>query len=351
MRVPTHLIPLTTRMILQVQPVTHAFLKQWKRRAQTIPDPELRRQALDSIATKTFHCQGGALYGLLAKEHYKQAIRFIVAYQTISDYLDNLCDRSTSQDPEDFRALHESMLQALDPGQPLTDYYRFRRERDDGGYLASLVGVCREVLGQLANFAQGGPALQKLASLYIDLQVHKHVHKEERLSRLRTWFDAHKATLPDMAWYEFAAAAGSTLGIFCIVAQLFQPQTSSALIDRTFRAYFPWVQGLHILLDYLIDQEEDRREMDLNFCSYYESSEHMFNRIGFFYSQARRSVFVLPDADFHHFVTRGLLSIYLADHKVSRQKDVRTIASKLLRLGGWQTFFFYLHCWVYRRLT
>ena len=32
------------------------------------------------------------------------AIKFIVAYQTISDYLDNLCDRSTSLDPDDFSA-------------------------------------------------------------------------------------------------------------------------------------------------------------------------------------------------------------------------------------------------------
>ena len=31
---------------------------------------------------------------LLANEKYKEAIRFTVAYQTISDYLDNLCDRT-----------------------------------------------------------------------------------------------------------------------------------------------------------------------------------------------------------------------------------------------------------------
>ena len=49
MRVPTHLISLTTKMILRVQPVTHFHLKQWKRRAHNIPDPELRRQALASL--------------------------------------------------------------------------------------------------------------------------------------------------------------------------------------------------------------------------------------------------------------------------------------------------------------
>ena len=50
---------------------------------------------------------------LMANEQYREAIRFIVAYQTISDYLDNLCDRSTSLDPKDFSALHEAMKDAL----------------------------------------------------------------------------------------------------------------------------------------------------------------------------------------------------------------------------------------------
>ena len=30
---------------------------------------------------------------------------------------------------------------------------------------------------------------------------------------------------------------------------------------------------------------------------------------------------------------------------------IRAIARKLLALGGAETFFFYLHCWVYRRLS
>ena len=351
MQVPTNLISLTTKMILKVQPVTHSCLRQWKERAQKIPDPELRRQALASIATKTFHCEGGSLYGLLARHHYKDAIKFIVAYQTISDYLDNLCDRSTSQDPEDFRALHEAMMQALTPEAPLTSYYRLRREQDDGGYLVALVQTCRDVLNRLSNYHLGASALRELASVYVDLQVHKHVRKDERLPRLQAWFAGHEKDLPQMAWYEFAACAGSTLGIFCVVSQLFNPASTGELVTRIKNAYFPWVQGLHILLDYLIDQEEDRTGSDLNFCSYYEDSEHLSCRLSHFYSQAQASVASLPDAKFHLLITRGLLSIYLADHKVSRQKDVQVIAKKLLSLGGSEAFFFYLHCWIYRRLT
>src|SRR5664280_798366 len=90
-------------------PCVHAHLRHWTERARAIPSPELRTQALASIADKTFHCEGGGIYGLLAGQRYREAVRFIVAYQTISDYLDNLCDRSTSLDPDDFRALHASM--------------------------------------------------------------------------------------------------------------------------------------------------------------------------------------------------------------------------------------------------
>ena len=137
MKPPAYFWVLTYRMVNEILPETHSLLRGWTERAEKIPDPELRRQALMSIGTKTFHCEGGALYSLLAGAGRTDAIRFIIAYQTISDYLDNLCDRSTSQDPVDFRALHESMFHALTPGTECVNYYRFREEQDDGGYLAS----------------------------------------------------------------------------------------------------------------------------------------------------------------------------------------------------------------------
>src|SRR5699024_12521302 len=91
----------------------------WKKRAEAIPNDELRRQALSSIKSKRFHCQGGAVYALLAGYRWREAIRFMVAYQTISDYLDNLCDRGTSLKHADFLLLHQSMLYAVTPSNPL----------------------------------------------------------------------------------------------------------------------------------------------------------------------------------------------------------------------------------------
>src|SRR5690554_4930975 len=166
-----------------VLPTVHQYLSGWKEKAQVIPDKELRKQALASIRTKTFHCEGGAIYGILAQDNMKDAIRFIVAYQTISDYLDNLCDRSTSLDPKDFSALHEAMIDALTVNGQSHDYYRNRFEKDDGGYLAELVKTCQECIATFPNYSFVQEKNIELALLYCDLQVHKHVANEERVPR------------------------------------------------------------------------------------------------------------------------------------------------------------------------
>ena len=322
------------KIILKVQPDVHRYLGAWKQMAETIPDAELRKQALMSIETKTFHCEGGAIYALLAGNHYREALRFIVAYQTISDYLDNLCDRSTSFDPEDFRALHESMLHALTPGIASVNYYRFRNEQNDGGYLLALVQTCQDMLDTLPAYPNIAHILHELAGYYCDLQVYKHVRAAERLPRLKAWFEANREHLPEMRWNEFAACTGSTLGLFCLVAYASSDNCSVDLARRIKNAYFPWVQGLHIMLDYLIDQAEDRMNGDLNFCSYYQDINDMLTRLKYLYAQAEISVARLPDASFHSMVNRGLVGMYLADRKVSQQKEVWKVATKMLQYGG-----------------
>jgi len=143
LKVPARLTTLITKIFLQVRPRVHHYLDGWRRFAEAIPDTELRRQALMSITTKAFHCEGGSIYALLAGPHFDETLRFIIAYQTISDYLDNLCDRSTSLNPEDFRMLHRSMLHALTPASSLDDYYALHREQNDGGYLAASLQPAR----------------------------------------------------------------------------------------------------------------------------------------------------------------------------------------------------------------
>ncbi|WP_280769998.1 tetraprenyl-beta-curcumene synthase family protein [Salipaludibacillus daqingensis] len=350
MRIPTTSWALMYQVYKHVLPTVHEYLNGWREKAEAIPDPELRTQALMSIDTKTFHCEGGAIYAILAGKQFREAVRFIVAYQTISDYLDNLCDRSTSLNPEDFRSLHQSMPDALTIGAQIKDYYKYRDEKNDGGYLADLVRTCQECISSFPSYSSVQKENVTLANLYSDLQVHKHVKEEERVVRLRNWFQQYENNVDPMTWYEFSASSGSTLGIFCLTsysaAKHDMTKEEAELIKE---GYFPWVQGLHILMDYFIDQEEDRVGGDLNFCFYYKNEEEMLSRMEHFFKEANRSLATLPDGKFHRLINNGLIAIYLADDKVKQDPELKKKGKRLIRSGGPRTLFFYLNGWMYRR--
>ena len=350
MGVPSHPISLMNDVYRKVFPIVHRELDDWKKKAEAIPNTELREQALASIEHKVFHCEGGGIMGLTALGSLEEAVRFIVAYQTISDYLDNLCDRSTSLDPKDFAALHESMKDALTVGAEPKAYYRFREDQDDNGYLVALMQTCQDVLKKLPNYELIQAYLLELCTYYCDLQIHKHVHVDEREQRLIHWYNQYKNDIPEMEWYEFSACSGSTLGIFCLVSYAFREDFTKEHVRAIKEGYFPYIHGLHILLDYFIDQEEDREGGDLNFCFYYDNDEQLFERLIHFVDQADYYTNQLPDKQFHKFINRGLLAVYLSDEKANEQDDVKRYSKKLIKHSGKTCKFFYWNGRMYRKI-
>lgn len=342
---------LLKRVFIDLFPVIEEELKNWRAKAKAIPNAELRNQALASIETKKFHCQGGGVFALLAGVHCKTVLSFIVAYQTISDYLDNLCDRSTSLNPEDFRMLHKAMADALSPGNSLKNYYAFRDEQNDGGYLHELVQTCQNILLEMEDYPLIQEKMLKLETLYADLQIHKHVNVVERLPRLIHWYNTNKDRALGLRWNEFAAATGSTLGIFCLAAYGFSGKMTPALAESIVESYFPYVQGLHILLDYYIDQDEDRAEGDLNFCNHYDDEVLMLERFQYFLILAEEKIAQLPDKQFHRYIPKGLTGLYLSDEKVKKIAGNAHLRKQLLKKSGFTGWFLHYNIRLYYKLT
>ncbi|TFD98257.1 tetraprenyl-beta-curcumene synthase family protein [Jeotgalibacillus salarius] len=349
MSVPIEPLFLMNQTYRKVFPIVHREMHIWKQKAQRIENEECRSQALASLNDKAFHCEGGGIMSLLALKGKRDAIEFIVAYQTISDYLDNLCDRSTSLDPEDFTMLHYAMEDALTVGAVPRDYYQMR-EDSENHYLSGLVLRCQEVLSRIPNYLLIKDELLFLSKIYCELQIHKHVAEEEREERLQSWFETHRKDFPEMEWFEFSACTGSTLGIFCLVSYALRPDFKPEYAAVIREGYFPYIQGLHILLDYFIDQEEDREEGDLNFCFYYQDPESLFARLQHFVEEADRHTNKLPHSRFHKLINRGLLGVYLSDEKVNNQKKVRMLARKIIRSSGTVSLFFYVNGRAYRSI-
>ncbi len=336
------------RFATRVFPGVEKELKAWQRAVQNAEDPLLREQGLASIKKKKFHCLGGSIYSMMGGAH-QDTLQLIVAFQTISDYLDNLCDRADCLEMDAFRQLHKAFTDALIPRDSQVeascqDYYSLYPHREDGGYLQSLVEECQDILCYLPAYAQVQECALATASLYCDLQTYKHTHLHLRENCLVEWFakEGHQATELDY-WWEFAAAAGSTLGIFALMAAAGQKDLDQATALRITEGYFPWISGLHILLDYFIDQEEDRLEGDLNFVSYYESPEEAVQRLGYFLQEALHRAALMPDPQFHTTVVQGLPAFYLSDPKVEKQ-GLEEDSLQIIEAAGEETMRMYRVC-------
>lgn len=336
-------------MAFRILPAVDRELKRWRTGLNSCPNIVLRDLGRSSILHKRFHAQGGSVYAAyplftlghsnfsFALDQLYHIVRFIVAFQTISDYLDNLCDRAGCYDENAFSALHCSMLDALEPADSMQpdgpsldrDYYRLYPHKNDGGYLVSLVEECKNQLKHLPSYEKVKPQVIQFTRLYCDLQIKKHADLSVRESLLIRWYDEYadrsidvhrrEFTLRDIRWWEFAAACGSTLGIFALIAASALKGLQNRDVQSLIEAYFPWIAGLHILLDYFIDQREDEEGGDLNFVSYYKNQEECRERLSLFVNEGFRRASRLSFASFHTTVVKGLLALYLSDRKVSAQ--------------------------------
>jgi len=319
--------------VSKVFPIVKQELNGWKQKAREAPDARLSQQALDSIRLKAFHCQGGSIYALYPSINTVDTIRFIVAYQTMSDYLDNLVDSLEVQDEKAFSQLHLAMQEALNPETVPSDYYLYYPYREDGGYLEQLVKTCQESIRKLPSYKTVQEEAIKLAELYSHLQTYKHLAVGEREAKMLHWINPYMSDDSEITAWEFAAATGSTLGIFCLFAVAYNPKLTIRQVNMISHTYFPWICGLHILLDYFIDLREDRETNQLNFVAYYEHTGMIYERMHLFVENSLKRSELLEYSRFHQVVIKGLLAMYLSDEK-SMDVDIQSVVKKLLEKNG-----------------
>ncbi|GAB6153534.1 tetraprenyl-beta-curcumene synthase family protein [Desulfosporosinus burensis] len=341
-------VKLIYQYVSKVFPLVKRELEGWQCLAAQLTDARLSRQATESIRTKAFHCQGGSIYALYPGVDLEATIQFIVAYQTMSDYLDNLVDSLEIRDEKAFAQLHLAMHEALNPQAVPSDYYEYYPYREDGGYLVRLVTTCQNSLKGLPSYDIVQEEGIGLAKLYSCLQTYKHLAIEERESKMLDWIRPNLLSDSKITAWEFAAASGSTLGIFCLYAAAFDPQLSVTQGKEIKQAYFPWICGLHILMDYFIDLREDKETNQLNFVAYYEHNEMLHERLQLFVENSFTQAEKLEYPKFHRIVVQGLLAMYLSDEKGS-DREIRSISKQLLKDSGWEVNLLFRLCRLLRK--
>ncbi len=279
----------------------------WRRRAGAIPDPVLRGLAVDAFG-KRGNIEGAAACAVFAPRARRAAVvRALVAVQSAYNYADLLSEQPSGDPVANARRLHEALLVALDPAASHLDYYEHQSLGDDGGYLAELLDASRAAVRTLPSYPVVATAARTAAERIVAFQS---LSLGERSDALEAWARELTPACSELAWWETAAAGGSSVGVHVLIAHAGEPALDASDVAAIEHAYFPWIGGLHSLLDSVVDEREDAETGQLSLIRSYETRARAAQRIGWI---ARRAVVAargLPGARRHAVVMAGMVGYY-----------------------------------------
>src|SRR5215212_942473 len=280
---------------LTVFPLVQRETRRWARRAEAIPDPALRSIALETQRSERGNYEGAGAFAAFVPMRWRATVvRAVVTYQLAYDYADSLAELPAPDRVANGRALHEALHTALSPGVPHPDYYRHHDGRDDGGYLIALADACRFAVATLPAWEEVAEPARAMSRLVVEFQALNHAPAELVASRLSAFASSAPLRGAALGWWEAAAGCASSVGIFSLVAASTRASLTPHEAAAIERAYVPWIGGLHVLLDSLVDWPRDAAAGHHSLIAHYPSRTEMACRMGVIADAAMRSVQGLP---------------------------------------------------------
>jgi len=307
----------TRRYWLGVFPRVCAERRRREARAQQIPDPLLQRVVLDAMR-KWGNIEGATAFAaFVPRRRRAAAARAMASFQAAYNYLDMLTELPSADPAANGRLLHRALLVALDPDAPHLDYYERHHLRDDGGYLVETVEECRAALAELPSFAAVAPAARRAAARIVAFQSCNTGEVQGDYLALERWARANTPPDSGLRWWETAASAGSSLGVYALIAAAARPRVAPQEIAAIEAAYFPWIGALHSLLDNLVDVAEDYATGQRSLVGCYASSLDAATRMRLLAEHALGAARRLPERGGHELIVAAMASFYLSTPEAS----------------------------------
>jgi tetraprenyl-beta-curcumene synthase len=302
------------RYWLQVYPLVRHELGRWQRRASQIPDPALRKIALEVQRSKRGNLEGSAAFAVFAPPSRRASVvRASLALQAIYDYADTLMEQPHSDPIANTRQLHLALQLALgEPETPHRDYYAHHSPRDDNHYLRGLIDACRTALASLPSYGIARELIRRNVERIIRYQA-----LIDRPVEFAAWAARETPRDVDLRWWETGAACGSSMAVFALIAAAASRNLQASEAARIERAYFPWIGALHTLLDSLIDRPEDLASGQHSLVGHYGSAHATAERMRRIAREASRRAQTLPGGLGHALILAGMASQYLSSPAAS----------------------------------
>jgi tetraprenyl-beta-curcumene synthase len=302
-------VQLAYRYWFTVFPAICREARFWADRAAGIPDPLLRRVALESLQAKRGNIEGaGAFAVLVARPQRPRVVRMLVAWQAAYDYADTLAELPNADQSANGRQLHLALLAALQPGPRHGDYYAHHEPDDDGDYLKELVDTVRRTFGALPSSGAVAASVQRAAMRIV---AYQSLNQDDRLELAR-WGCAETPAGSGLYWWETAAAGASSMGVLALLTIAPEPRASTSHITAIECAYFPWIGALHTLLDSLVDLREDADAGQMSLLAHYASAEDAATRMQMLATRSLHTARTLPHGRQHTLILAAMASLYLS---------------------------------------
>lgn len=309
-------------------------------RALEIPDPLLRATALEA-QRKWGNVEGAAAFAVFVpRSHRAAAARAMSCFQVAYNYLDMLGEQPSADPAANGRRLHSALLLALDPDAPHLDYYEHQPQHEDGGYLTEIIDACRAALATLPSYSAVGPAAREAAERIVTFQSCNTGERQGDLQALERWARAQTPPGEDLRWWETAAAGGSSLLVFALIALAAgpdlarSPASAPEAVAAVRDAYFPWIGALHSLLDILVDVSEDRATAQHSLIGGYSCTQEAAARMGWLAERALGAAQALPDGRAHVLMLAAMASFYLSTPEASTPEALPVARAVLSVLDG-----------------
>jgi tetraprenyl-beta-curcumene synthase len=331
---------------LTVFPRVCFHIVRWRRLARRIPDPELRELALEALA-KRGNIEGAAAFAAFVPRSCRAEVtRAVSSFQAAYNFLDMLGEQPSADPVTDGRRLHEALLYALtpprgaggaprgeeDPHATPLDWYEHHPRHEDGGYLMNVLNSCRTAVAGLPSYETVAPAARAAAARIMAFQSLNLSESQGNHEALEQW--AREASPPGagLQWWETAAAAGSSLGVFVLIAAAAETQLDAGEVAALEYAYFPWIGGLHSLLDNLIDKREDEAAGHRSLVEYY-GPQRAAQRMRWLAQEAMRVAQELPHSRRHFVILAAMIGNYLSTPE-AHSPELEPISESVLATVG-----------------
>jgi tetraprenyl-beta-curcumene synthase len=246
----------------------------------------------------------------------------------VFDYLDLLAEQPTPDPIRNGRRLHQALLTAVDPQAEHVDYYAHHALRADGGYVRALVSACRGALKTLPSHPLIIESLRQASGRIVAYQSYNHGDAHGSRRAFEEWAQAevtaHRARHPaaELTWWELAAAAGSSMPVFAVIAAATNPALSLREVHAIERAYYPKIAALNSLLDSLVDQQEDIALRQNQLLGYYHAPQEAISRLHAITVHAMQDTEQLPRAGGHTLILAALVGFYLHTQRAAYREGL-----------------------------